>query len=206
MYGLQGGEVRRPDKGTRWPGCCGRRASACRPPATALITTDAGGSSGHRTRARKLRLAQLAAETDLTVMVCHLPPGTSKGNEVDPSALVTRHAVHVDWDRALHPSRPGPSRRPILRKCRRRNGHGSAVRPRTDREVPAPAETTSHGSTRGYPRSRLPRLAFPDQGSATERLRVVLTVEHHPTTALATLQARFIVRSGEPNSKIKTTC
>ncbi|MFF5969797.1 ISAzo13 family transposase [Streptomyces collinus] len=48
-----------------------------------LITADAGGSNGYRTRAWKLELARLAAETGLTVTVCHLPPGTSKWNKIE---------------------------------------------------------------------------------------------------------------------------
>ena len=41
-----------------------------------LITADAGGSNGYRTRAWKMELAALAAETGLAITVCHLPPGT----------------------------------------------------------------------------------------------------------------------------------
>ncbi|WP_338058949.1 ISAzo13-like element transposase-related protein [Streptomyces hirsutus] len=41
-----------------------------------LITADAGGSNGYRTRAWKSDLAALAAETGLDIAVCHLPPGT----------------------------------------------------------------------------------------------------------------------------------
>ncbi|MFE1290617.1 ISAzo13 family transposase [Streptomyces sp. NPDC058751] len=48
-----------------------------------LITADAGGSNGYRTRAWKLHLARLAVETGLTVTVCHLPPGTSKWNKIE---------------------------------------------------------------------------------------------------------------------------
>ncbi|MEU9154196.1 ISAzo13 family transposase [Streptomyces sp. NPDC048417] len=48
-----------------------------------LITADAGGSNGYRTRAWKLQLAQLAAETGLLITVCHLPPGTSKWNKIE---------------------------------------------------------------------------------------------------------------------------
>lgn len=48
-----------------------------------LITADAGGSNGYRTRAWKLELAQLAAETGLTITVCHLPPSTSKWNKIE---------------------------------------------------------------------------------------------------------------------------
>ncbi|WEH32579.1 ISAzo13 family transposase [Streptomyces sp. AM 4-1-1] len=48
-----------------------------------LVTADAGGSNGYRTRAWKLELARLAAETGLTITVCHLPPGTSKWNKIE---------------------------------------------------------------------------------------------------------------------------
>jgi transposase len=41
-----------------------------------LITADAGGSNGYRTRAWKAELAALAVETGLEVTVCHFPPGT----------------------------------------------------------------------------------------------------------------------------------
>lgn len=46
-----------------------------------LITADAGGSNGYRTRAWKSELAALASETVLEITVCHLPPGTSKWNK-----------------------------------------------------------------------------------------------------------------------------
>ncbi|MFJ9544338.1 ISAzo13 family transposase [Streptomyces sp. NPDC101225] len=48
-----------------------------------LITADAGGSNGYRTRAWKAELAALAAETGLEITVCHLPPGTSKWNRIE---------------------------------------------------------------------------------------------------------------------------
>lgn len=48
-----------------------------------LITADAGGSNGYRTRAWKAELAALALDTGLTVTVCHFPPGTSKWNKVE---------------------------------------------------------------------------------------------------------------------------
>ena len=40
-----------------------------------LITADGGGSNGYRTRLWKTELAELAAETGLTITVCHLPAG-----------------------------------------------------------------------------------------------------------------------------------
>ena len=48
-----------------------------------LICADGGGSNGSRVRAWKVELAKFAAETGLTVTVCHLPPGTSKWNKIE---------------------------------------------------------------------------------------------------------------------------
>ncbi|MET8965255.1 ISAzo13 family transposase [Streptomyces sp. NPDC004074] len=48
-----------------------------------LITADAGGSNGYRTRAWKTELAALAAETGMDITVCHMPPGTSKWNKIE---------------------------------------------------------------------------------------------------------------------------
>ena len=48
-----------------------------------LICADGGGSNGYRVRAWKIELAKLAAETGLTITVCHLPPGTSKWNKIE---------------------------------------------------------------------------------------------------------------------------
>jgi hypothetical protein len=48
-----------------------------------LITADGGGSNGSRTRLWKTELAALATELDLTITVCHLPPGTSKWNKIE---------------------------------------------------------------------------------------------------------------------------
>jgi DDE family transposase len=48
-----------------------------------LICADGGGSNGYRVRAWKVELASLAAETGLTITVCHLPPGTSKWNKIE---------------------------------------------------------------------------------------------------------------------------
>jgi len=48
-----------------------------------LITADAGGSNGYRTRAWKAELAALAVQTGLQITVCHFPPGTSKWNKIE---------------------------------------------------------------------------------------------------------------------------
>jgi len=51
--------------------------------AKVLLTADAGGSNGYRTRLWKWCLQGLANETGLAAHVCHFPPGTSKWNKVE---------------------------------------------------------------------------------------------------------------------------
>ncbi len=48
-----------------------------------LITADCGGSNGARVRLWKVELQKLASELGLEIMVCHLPPGTSKWNKIE---------------------------------------------------------------------------------------------------------------------------
>ena len=48
-----------------------------------LISADGGGSNSSRSRTWKAELAGLAAETGLEITVCHLPPGTSKWNNIE---------------------------------------------------------------------------------------------------------------------------
>lgn len=48
-----------------------------------LVCADGGGSNGYRSRLWKVELAAFAADTGLTVTVCHLPPGTSKWNRIE---------------------------------------------------------------------------------------------------------------------------
>ena len=65
------------------------------PEATALlITADAGGSNGYRTRLWKRELAALAARTGLEVTVCHFPPGTSKWNKIEHRLF---SAISLNW-------------------------------------------------------------------------------------------------------------
>jgi hypothetical protein len=48
-----------------------------------LVTCDAGGSNGYRSRLWKDQLAVLAAQTGLVIEVMHFPPGTSKWNKIE---------------------------------------------------------------------------------------------------------------------------
>ena len=65
----------------RWWATMGR---ALYPDATRLlVTADAGGSNGYRTRLWKAELQKLADETGLEIAVCHFPPGTSKWNKIE---------------------------------------------------------------------------------------------------------------------------
>jgi hypothetical protein len=59
-----------------------------------LITADAGGSNGYRTRAWKTELAALAGETGLQITCCHFPPGTSKWNKIEHRLF---SAITLNW-------------------------------------------------------------------------------------------------------------
>jgi len=59
-----------------------------------LITADAGGSNGYRTRAWTAGLAALAGETGLEITCCHFPPGTSKWNKVEHRLF---SAITLNW-------------------------------------------------------------------------------------------------------------
>jgi len=48
-----------------------------------LITADSRGSNVSRLRLWKIELQRLADETGLAILVCHLPPGTSKWNKIE---------------------------------------------------------------------------------------------------------------------------
>jgi hypothetical protein len=48
-----------------------------------LITADAGASNSYRYPLWKAELAVLAADTGMTITVCHFPPGTSKWNKIE---------------------------------------------------------------------------------------------------------------------------
>jgi len=48
-----------------------------------LITADCGGSNGVRLRLWKRELQVLADELGISIVVCHLPPGTSKWNKIE---------------------------------------------------------------------------------------------------------------------------
>jgi hypothetical protein len=48
-----------------------------------LITADGGGSNSSRNRLWKKSLQELADELNLTLKVCHFPPGTSKWNKIE---------------------------------------------------------------------------------------------------------------------------
>jgi hypothetical protein len=65
----------------QWWTMMGRRAY---PQATSiLITADAGGSNGYRSRAWKRNLQALADDLQLSIHVSHFPPGTSKWNKIE---------------------------------------------------------------------------------------------------------------------------
>src|SRR6185437_8620745 len=122
-----------------------------------LITADAGGSNGYRTRAWKAELAALAAETGLEITVCHFPPGTSKWNKVEHRLFshitmnwrgrpLTSHDVVIKQHRRDHyahrPDRAGPPGRRHL--PHRSQGHQRADGRPADQPAPLPRRLELH--------------------------------------------------------------
>jgi Rhodopirellula transposase DDE domain len=65
---------------------------AAYPQATALlITADAGGSNGYRSRTWKQELQRLADDLCLPIHVSHFPPGTSKWNKIEHRLFWSHH-------------------------------------------------------------------------------------------------------------------
>ncbi len=58
-----------------------------------LICADGGGSNGVRCKRWKQELPRVADETGLALAICHLPPGTSKWNQIEHRlfAHITMH-------------------------------------------------------------------------------------------------------------------
>lgn len=48
-----------------------------------LITADGGGSNSSRSRLWKIEIQKFVNETNISVRVCHFPPGTSKWNKIE---------------------------------------------------------------------------------------------------------------------------
>jgi hypothetical protein len=59
-----------------------------------LITADGGGSNGSRLRLWKTELARFAEDAGLEIVVCHLPPGTSKWNKIEHRLF---SAITMNW-------------------------------------------------------------------------------------------------------------
>jgi hypothetical protein len=76
----------------RWWSTIGKRDY---PEATdILIFSDSGSSNGSNNRLWKYCLQQFANHTQLTVHVCHYPPGTSKWNDIEHAMF---SFVNINW-------------------------------------------------------------------------------------------------------------
>jgi hypothetical protein len=111
-----------------------------------LICADAGGSNSYRNRLWKRELSRLAAETGLTITVCHFPPGTSKWNRIEHRLFAH---ISMNWR-----GRPLESHQVIVELI-------GAVTTRTGLQVRAQADTGL------YPKG----IKVSDEELATVRLR-----------------------------------
>ena len=103
-----------------------------------LIMADGGGSNSSRSRLWKVALQRLADELDLSLTVCHFPPGTSKWNKIEhrlfslphaelagqaaaePAGGGRTHQQHEDPDGTGGASRPGYRHLPHRPESQRR--------------------------------------------------------------------------------------
>ena len=60
-----------------------------------LINADSGGSNGYRSRGWKYYLSEFANKEGIDIVVCHLPPGTSKWNKVEHRLFAP---VSLNWN------------------------------------------------------------------------------------------------------------
>lgn len=77
-----------------------------------LITADAGGSNGARSRLWKWALQRVADDFDLTLSICHFPPGTANGTKsnIASSASSRRTGAGNLWSVTKRSSTSWPPR------------------------------------------------------------------------------------------------
>jgi hypothetical protein len=78
-----------------------------------VITADSGGSNSARSRLWKTELQRLADETGLTLIIRHLPPGTSMEQDRAPALFLHNREL----------ARPAPAHPPGHHRAYRRNAH-----------------------------------------------------------------------------------
>ncbi|SDZ26459.1 Rhodopirellula transposase DDE domain-containing protein [Geodermatophilus africanus] len=120
------------------------RGAVDHPDATKLlITADAGGSNSYRYRMWKAELAALAADTGLTITVCHFPPGTSKWNKIEHRLF---SQITMNWR-----GRPLTSHQVVIATI-------ASTRTRTGLRVAAELDTGSYPLGVAVPADQLRRL------------------------------------------------
>jgi len=117
-----------------------------------LISADAGGSNGYRTRDLEGRPGRAAAETGLEITCCHFPPGTSKWNKIEHRLF---SAITMNW------ARPAPGQPRSGREHHRRHHHPHRAERATPSWTPAPARPGSRSAKPRWTPCRWPspRLA-----------------------------------------------
>jgi transposase len=118
-----------------------------------LITADAGGSNSYRYRLWKAELAVFAAESGLTITVCHFPPGTSKWNKIEHRLF---SQITLNWR-----GRPLTSHEVVVATI-------ASTRTRTGMRVHAELDTGSYPigiAVTGDQLRRLPIQAHPARGA-----------------------------------------
>ncbi|MBF0421954.1 MAG: hypothetical protein HQL73_03065 [Magnetococcales bacterium] len=121
------------------------------------ITADCCGSNGYRVHLWCVQLQILADELDLTIQICHLPPGTSKWNKIEH-----RMFCHITNNWRGRSSQPRSGGQPDRSHERLRiqaqldeNTYEAGTRYPTRNSLPSPLSATcftTNGTTRLRPR------------------------------------------------------
>ncbi len=137
-----------------------------------LITADAGGSNSYRYRLWKAELAVFAAESGLTITVCHFPPGTSKWNKIEHRLF---SQITMNWR-----GRPLTSHEVVVATI-------ASTRTRTGMRVHAELDTGSYPIGIAVTRDQLRRLpiqAHPARGAWNYTILPTTGTGSGPTIAL----------------------
>ena len=127
-----------------------------------MIMADGGGSNGSRVRLWKLELQGLAVELDMSIRVCHLPPGTSKWNKIEHRLF---SYISLNWR-----GRPLVSHEVIVNLI---------AATTTSKGLKVHAALTPPHTQRA---SRLPTLSLPPSNLLVTTSMVNGTMSFHPTT------------------------
>ena len=123
-----------------------------------FITADAGGSNGHRSRARKHELQRFADDTGVRIHVSHFPPGTSKWNKIEHHSACRTSCTASPRDGP--PCTPATAAR-ASPPCREARGEPRSTAAPGTVSLPAPTPPPGAAAAQAPHRRGIPAAASP---------------------------------------------